>query len=70
MACLTIQQGVQPMDWSLPIIVELYIRNYGKVNHRLPMLGKIKVLEKAKKGKVWLYLLILNQPNTMEMKFE
>jgi hypothetical protein len=59
MSCLTIQQGVQPMDWSLPIIVELYIHNYGKVNHGLPMLGKIKVLEKAKKRKVWLIMVHL-----------
>jgi hypothetical protein len=28
---------------------ELYIHNYGKVNHGLPMLGKIKVSKKAKK---------------------
>jgi hypothetical protein len=34
------------------IIVLPFIQNLNKVNHKQPMVGKVKILEKAKMGKV------------------
>jgi hypothetical protein len=34
------------------IIVLPFIQNLNKVNHKQPMMGKVKILEKAKTGKM------------------
>jgi hypothetical protein len=45
----------------MQIIVLPFIQNFKKVNHKQPMVGKVKILDKAKMGKV---LPIKGQPSS------